>query len=156
MLSLDRHPRRKVIVYNKNWPLFFDAPKCRPIYRNSKNIVLTSVLCMEIYKLCYTLTPEQPLETWNYRNVTKDFARHLFDTLSVRYLLIWQCGHSFSNAYFPWYMIWSLGHASIAWYSIPNSFIITYISLDMCVVKYLTLVIEIHLTIYKIQKNKSI
>ena len=62
----------------ENWPLFFNAPKCRPICKPSKNIILNSVLCMEIHKLCYTLTPEQLLETWNYRNITRNFARHLF------------------------------------------------------------------------------
>ena len=63
----------------ENWPLFFDVPtKWRPICRHSKNIISTSVLCMEIHKMCYILTPEQPLETWNYQNITKNFVRHLF------------------------------------------------------------------------------
>ena len=65
----------------ENWPLFFDAPKCRHICRHLKNIIFTFVLCMEIHKLCYTLTPEQLLEMWNYQNITKNFVRNLFLSL---------------------------------------------------------------------------
>ena len=70
-------------VIFKNWQFLFDFLQCKTICRNSKNTIFTFVLCVVIHKMCYTLAPEWSLETWNYGNITKNFARDLFCELII-------------------------------------------------------------------------
>ena len=59
-------------------PFFLHISKCRTIYRNLNNIILTYVPSMVIHKLCYVIAPEQLLQRWNDGNITKNLLRHLF------------------------------------------------------------------------------
>ena len=61
----------------KNWPSFFDVPKCRTIYRNLKKTIFTSFICMLVHKLWSVFAHDKSLETQNYGNMMKNLVGHL-------------------------------------------------------------------------------
>ena len=65
-------------VFFKVRPLFLHISKSITIYRNSDNIILTSIPRMVIHKLCYVFAPEHSLQTWNDGNITNNLAMQLF------------------------------------------------------------------------------
>ena len=78
MLPLYWQPWWNVIIDNKNRPHRLSGSHlCKwidTIYKNLNNVILTSVSCMVIHKLCYVFSPKQSLETWNYGNIKKNLV----------------------------------------------------------------------------------
>ena len=57
---------------------FLHISKCRTIFKNSNNIILTSFPNMVIHKLRYVFAHKHSLQTWNDGNIMNNLVRHLF------------------------------------------------------------------------------
>ena len=132
--------------------LFLHICKWRTIYRNSNNIILTSVPCMVIRKLRYVFSPEQLLQTWNDGNIMKNLLRHLFCYFicSISTYMTFQTFCCKFMLIIIYNMVIGacmnlMAFQSLSWWKI---------NLDMCEVKYLMVVTKIQLASYKKIKNK--